>query len=156
MEAPQADLQRPGRGRVEPLRVVEGYQHRALFGEDAQDFEHGKPDRVGIRSHLTGFDEQQRHLERTPPRRRQRARHLVEHGRQQLRQPGERQRGLSLHPPAREHAAATLAGGLDPRAPQDRLADARLANQHHRTRATLEISDEGLDRSKLVVSPNER
>ena len=156
VQAPQADLQRPGRGRVEPLRVVKGYHHRALFGEDAEDFEHGQPDRVRIRSYLTGFDEQQRHLERTPPRRRQRSGHVIEHRCQQLREPGERQRGLCLHPPAREYAPATPAGGVDPRTPQDRLADARLANQHQRGRAALEVSDEGLDRGKLVVAPNER
>ena len=52
-----------------------------------------------------GLGEQQRDLERAPARRRERGRHLVEHRREQLREPGERERGLGLDAPADQHAA---------------------------------------------------
>ena len=73
-QAPERDLEHAGGGRVEPLDVVEGDEDRAALGESTQDVEHGQPDRVRIGSHLARLGEQQRDLERPPPRRRERGR----------------------------------------------------------------------------------
>ena len=86
---PQSDLERAGRGRVEPLDVVERDEHRAALGQRAQHVQDGEPDRVRIGRRLARLREQQRDLERPPARRRERGPDVVEHVAEQLREPGE-------------------------------------------------------------------
>ena len=77
-QAAQRQLEHAERGRVEPLRVVERDEHRAALGERAQNVEHGQPDRVRIRRSVARLHDQERDLQRPPPRRKERADHLVE------------------------------------------------------------------------------
>ena len=90
-QASKRDLEHAGRGRVEPLHIVEGDEHGASLGQSAQHIEHGQPDRVRIGSHVARLGQEQRDLERPPPRRHERGRRLLEDGSEQLREPGERE-----------------------------------------------------------------
>ena len=91
VQASKRDLDRTRRRRVEPLDVVEGDKDRLLLGQGTQDVQHRKPDCMRIGRRLAGLHEQQRHLQRPPPRRRERGPDLVEHVAEQLREPGERE-----------------------------------------------------------------
>ena len=71
-QPPERDLEHAGRGRVEPLDVVERDEARAAVGQGAQHVEHGEPDRVRVGRRLARLREQKRDLERPPARRRER------------------------------------------------------------------------------------
>ena len=82
-----------------------------------------EPDRVWVWRRLARLGEQERDLERPPPRRHERMRRFVEHRGDQLRETCERERRLGLDAAADENTAEPLSGLLDSSLPEDRLAD---------------------------------
>ena len=109
-----------------------------------------------IRRHLARLGEQQRDLERPPSRGRERGPCFLEHAAEQIGEPGEGERRLGLDTVAGQHPAETLAGILDARLPEDRLADPRLAGEDERARTILDSREERLDRAELLVAPDDR
>ena len=53
-EPPQRDPEHAGRGRIDPLRIVQRHHYRPVRGQHPQDIEHGQPDRVCIGALLAG------------------------------------------------------------------------------------------------------
>ena len=133
-QAAKRDLQHAGGGRVEPLPIVDGDDHGPSLGQEPQHIQHGEPDRVRIRRAVAGLGEQQRDLQRPPSQGDERGRRLLEHGGDQLREPGEGKRRLGLDSTAGQNTLETLTALLDARLPEDRLADAGLAGEDERGR----------------------
>ena len=77
-EPPERHLKHAGRGRVEPLEVVEGDEDAAALGHRRQHVEDCKPDRVRVERLVAGLDEPERDLERAPARRDERRRGFLE------------------------------------------------------------------------------
>jgi hypothetical protein len=137
-EPARRERERLGRRRIEPLHVVDRHHHRA---GGAERVEHAERDRVRGRRRVPGRGAQQRHLERRPLRRGQRADvDAVE----QIGQRGERVLGLGARRSRHEHGATLVARGLDARLPQRRLADARPAGEHQRGRRRAQGDQLGL------------
>ena len=86
----------------------------------------------------------------------ERGRDLLEHGAEQLGEPGERERGLRLDAAAGSTRPNALLGLLDARLPEDRLADPGLAGEDERARALLDLGEERLDRGELLLAPDDR
>jgi hypothetical protein len=66
-EPPQRDPEHAGRGRIEPLRVVQSNHHRRVRSQHPQRIEHPQPDRVCVGALLAWLRQQQRDGERAPP-----------------------------------------------------------------------------------------
>ena len=125
-----------GRGRVEPLGVVDRDDDRALVGERTQRAQERETDRVGVRRRALVVAEDERARERPVLRRRQRRERLVEHGAQEIADAGERERRLALGRAGREDAEPTVARLLETRLPEGGLPDAGVAfeRDHDRSR----------------------
>ena len=155
-ETPERDLERARRRWVEPLDIVEGDEDRRLLGQGTKNVQHRKPDCVRIGRRLAGLHEQQRHLERPPPGRRERRPDLAEHVAEQFRETGERERGLGLDSPAGQHGAEPAASVLDARLPEHGLADSRLSREEKRARPQSGVRQQRLDDAKLLPPPDDR
>jgi hypothetical protein len=83
-ETSQRDLQHACGRRIQPLEVVDRDYDGLPCRQLVQRLEHGQADNEGIRRHFTWLLQQQRHLERLPAWRRQRAQRLRQHRSQQL------------------------------------------------------------------------
>ena len=137
------------------MQVVERDDHRAALGKRPQDVEQREPDRVRVGRLLSRLGEQERHLERAPPQRRQRGRHLVEDRGEQIGEPGEGERGFGLDAAVKEDAREALRCLLDAGLPEDRLADPRLAGEDKRVGAVADSIQERLDRAELLLPPDD-
>jgi hypothetical protein len=118
---------------VQPLRVVDQYQQRRLFGEVGQQREHGQPDQQRVLGRRGGQPE------RGPERPRLHRRQTVDPvgpRAQQQEQRRVRELGLGLDPAAAQHRRAGLDGGPGGVVEQCRLADPGLAAQHQRAAAS--------------------
>jgi len=144
------------RGGVEPLHVVDGNEDRLPFAEKLQHVVHRHGERAAIDRAVCLLAEE-RDLECPPPRRRQLGSDVVEDAVEQIAQPHVSQAALGLGRPRRENAHPPSARVLDPRKPERRLANPRLALEHERNRAFafLRPIDEGADRGEFLLPPDD-
>ncbi len=127
--------QRRGRGRVEPLHVVDREDHRPLRSDAPQRREHGAAELEGpVRGRCAGG-----------------LLGVLE----QIHEAGERQRHLLLDAAREQHLEALLVATVDPVPPQRRLADAGLAREHERTRAAGDGRDERVDATTFCFAADE-
>ena len=63
---------------------------------------------------------------------------------------------LGFRASMKEDTLCALLGRLDARLPEDRLADPRLAGKHQSARALPDVVEERSDRTKLIVTTDER
>ena len=112
---------------------------------------HRDGERARVRRRIAVLVEQQRGLERPPPRRRELGQHLRRAIREEV---AERRVGeplLGLRGSGAEHAERPLPGGLDAGRPERRLADPGLAFEDERSRAAVRPVEEGVQRCDLVL-----
>ena len=125
-----------GRGRVEPLDVIDRDDDRAIVGERTQRGQERETDRVGVRWRPFVVTEEERARERAVLYRRQGRERQVEHGVQQIADAGERERRLALGRTGCEDAEPTVARLLETSLPERGLPDAGVAfeRDHNRSR----------------------
>ena len=142
-QSAQCERQRPGRGRVQPLQVVDRKENGRLLRSAAQQSECTGGDRSGLRIGVRSVLAKQRHAERRPLRRRQRAAVLVEDVAQEIDEPSRRGRRLDLRRARHQDATALRVRVLEPHLPDRRLPDARgpFEDQRRRRRPVEEPTD---------------
>ena len=96
------------------------------MGEQLESRTYGDAERARI-ERVPRLLQEERDLERPPPRRRKRSEHLVEDIFKEIAEAGEREVSLRLGGAAREHAKPLLPGEFEARVPDRRLADPGLA-----------------------------
>ena len=97
--------------------------------------------------------EEERDLERTPPRRRQRGQDVVEDVLEQIAEPGVSEAALGFGRSRRQHAKPRVARMLDPGEPERRLPDPGLALEHERGQPCRRSVDEGKDEASSSSLP---
>ena len=157
VEAARGEREHECGGPVQPLQVVDRDDDRAVDRQHAQRAEKGRGHRPLVGWCAAGVRQEQRDLERTPLRRRQRREDLVERVAEKVAQAREREL----------HLGATRAGGEDARYPRPR---ARSTDSCHSLvfpmpgspsmksalRASFEALQEAVDDRELVDSADER
>ena len=116
-----------GRGRVEPLGVVDRDDERELVGESAQRVQECETDHVGIRRRAFVVVEDERARERSLLRCRQGRERLFEHAVQEIADAAERERRLAFGRAGREDAETAIARFLETRLPEGGLPYAGVA-----------------------------
>ena len=99
---------------------------------------------------IVRFFDEQRDLECVPPRGRESRQHIAENALEQISEAGVREPALCLGGPGAEHAQPPRGGLLDADDPERRLADAGLAFEHERSRASFFAFDEGPEGGELL------
>ena len=135
---PQRKRQHARRRRVEPLDVVDGKHDRRLGSESLQCATDCNAERARIRAGIGILDEE-RDLERAPPRCRQRRQDALEHVLEQVAETGVSEPSLRLGRPRHEDTKSSLMRGLDAGQPDRRLSDPRGALEHE-CRRSLEAA----------------
>ena len=132
-EAAGRERQCVGRGRIEPLDVVDRHEQRRAVGEATQDVEESEGDRPLSGRRPLGLRAQQRDLERSPLG----SRNVGDGGGidavEQVGQRGEGELGLGVARPRAEDVQAVLARRLAAGFPECRLADTRPTDEHERS-----------------------
>ena len=147
-QPPQREGERARRGRIEPLDVVDREDNRPLGSENLERTPNRDTERARVEAVRIFLDEEC-HLERVAPGRRQRRQHVLEHVLEQVAEAGVCQPSFRFSRPRNEDTEASFAGRLDTRKPQRRLPDARLALEHERRRSVGGPVEEGVDGGKL-------
>jgi hypothetical protein len=145
------ERQRHRRSTVEPLRIVDHAQQRALLGHLGEQAQHRQRHEEPIRGRAVA--EAEHRLERPALRGRER-REPVEHRAAQLMQAGERQLHLGLH------AGDPLDGQVrcrgDEVLQQGGLPDPGLAPEDQGTAVALtHVADQGIEHDALVRAPEQ-
>ena len=152
---PQRKRQHARRRRVEPLDVINGKHDRRLGSESLQCATDCNAKRARIRAGIGILDEE-RDLERAPPRCRQRRQHALEHVLEEVTETGVSKPSLRLGRPRHEDTKSTRPRGLDARQPDRRFSDPRGALEHE-CRRSLEASvDECMDGVEFGISADDR
>jgi hypothetical protein len=125
----QGKRQRARRGRIEPLEVVDSEHERGLPGENIQRAPDSDAERARIRA-IGGILDEERHLERAAPRRRQRRQHALERVLEEVAEARVGKTSLHLRWLRQEDAESPRTRGVDARTPERRLPDPRLALEH--------------------------
>ena len=116
-----------GRGRVEPLDVIDRDDDGAIVGERTQRRQERETDRVGVRWRSFVVTEEERARKRAALLRRQGRERQVEHGVQQIADAGEREGRLALGRTGSEDAEPTVARFLETSLQEGGLPDAGVA-----------------------------
>ena len=150
-QPPGGEQQGGGRRPVEPLGVVDDHDDGPLLGDRAEQTERGGADQVALRGRVVG--EPERRAQRGGLRAREPV-DGVEHGPQELVQPGPRELELGVDPPGAEHERA--AGDRRRVLEQRRLADPGLAPEHqHAAGSPLPAREELFDPRPLCLASDE-
>ena len=120
----------------------------------------GRRRRARERRPVRALLDKQGDLERSSPWWRHAREHLVEHGLEQVTQPGEREPLLRLGGPRDEDTRRPAVCLGDSRLPERRLADPRLAFEDERARCAGRLVEERVDRrehssSRPTISPTQ-
>ena len=107
-----------GRGRVEPLDVVDRNDDRELVGEGTQRVQERETYRVRVRRRAFVVAEDERARQRSVLRGREGSERLLKHGIQEVADAGERKRYLAFGRPGREDAESTIGRFLEARCPE--------------------------------------
>ena len=129
---PAGEGKATGRGRVEPLDVVDRNDDGALVGECAERVEEREADRVRIWWRPLVVPEDERQRERSSLACRESSERLVEYGVQKIADAGERQRCLALGRARQEDAERTVARLIETGLPESGLSDPGLAFERKR------------------------
>ena len=152
---PQREREYARRRRVEPLDVVDGKHDRRLCSESLQCASDCDAERARIGVTRRVF-EQQCHLERTPPRRRQLRQDSLEDLVEQVAEAGVSEPSVELCRPRHEDTHSALTRGLDARQPDGGLSDPGGALEHQCRRSLEGTVEECVDGVKLRVSADRR
>jgi hypothetical protein len=137
---------------VEPVGVVDQHQEPRLGRRLADQLVGREGDVEAVGLEVVALPEGG--FERPPARVRQPL-GVVEHGGQQLVQPGEGEFDLRLDPDRGEHPRAALLGGLPRPGQQRRLADPRIAEDDQRATALAQRREGGVEPGDLVVAADQ-
>ena len=153
LQAPRHEGQDVGGGGVEPVRVLDGEQHRGVGGGVADQLQRGERDAEEV--WRRGAAHPEGGLHRFAVRGGQRV-EVVEDRQQQLVQARERQVRLGLHAGGAEHPHAA-AGRAARRLPeQRRLPDPRLAADEQRAAPLPHPVEQARDRVQLAVAAEDQ
>ena len=144
----------PLRRRVEPLDVVDRYQHRRATCEDAQIRQEGARQSRGIRCLVRRRFESDHDGERPPLRLGELVRDLGESSLDQVADAAERERHLRLGTPRHQKPDARCPRDVDCAAPKSRLPDSGLTADDDSSGPDAQIEDEPLEACQLVLSPD--
>ena len=103
----QCEGKHPGRGRVEPLDIVDCQQDRPLLAQQAKHVAYRHAKRTVINGILSRLFSEQRDVERPSPRHRHRSDYVSEVILEQVTQPCMGEAALDLSRPARKDAQPT-------------------------------------------------
>jgi hypothetical protein len=151
---PQRKRQRVRRGRVEPLDVVDGKHDRPVCRESLQCAADSNAERTRICAGVGVLDEEC-HLERAPPRRRQRRQDSLEHVLEQVAEARVGESSLGLGGPRHENTQLPLTRSLHTRKPERRLPDPCGAVEHQGSR-TVGLVEKRMDRAELRLPADDR
>jgi hypothetical protein len=134
VEAPGGECEGVSGGSVQPLKVVDGNEQRAVGRERAQRIPKAERDRSAIGRRVSGLGPEERQLQRSQLRSGQAVEAAQVHIVEQVDQAGKRQLRLGPARSGRQDAYSAPAGDVDRGLPQRRLPDPRLAREHERPR----------------------
>jgi hypothetical protein len=154
-ESPERELERPRRGAVEPVQVVDGEQHRPERPDGSQRTEHRDGNGASIRRGPVVLAEQQRDLQRAALRSGKRREDALELLPQQIAECGEGERGLGLYGASLEQSEPGTLRHRDPAPPQGGLADPRLTLEHQGARERVRRLEE-LTHGRELLFPADR
>ena len=139
-----------GGRRVEPLHVVHGDENGVAFAEKLEEAAHRDGERTAIDGFVRSLVEEQRDLERAPPRRCQSGQ-KVDGFLEQIAEPRVSKTALGFGRSRHEHAHASRTSARDAGEPERGLADSRLALEDERGCALFRCADEGVDGGELLI-----
>ena len=155
LDPSQREREHGRRGRVEPLDVVDGDHERPALAQELQHVAHRHGERAVVDDAARPVFEQERLLERAPPRRRQRRKDVCQRALEEIGQPQAGKAALGLGGPRREEQVPALPRVLDAGSPQRRLADPRLALQHECRYPLGRRVQEGVNPLELLLSSDD-
>ena len=154
-EPAQGERERVRRRGVEPLEIVDRHEQRPVFGEHLQRAAGCDPERARIDPIVGRLLEEERDLERAPPRSGKRGQDVVENVLEQIAEAQVREPALGLRRPRREDAHPPRVGVLDAGKPERRLPDAGLTLEHEPGRPCRHVVDEGEDDATFFLSADD-
>jgi hypothetical protein len=153
-QAPADERQHRGRGRIQPLHVVDREQQRAHDAERPRRRQHGHRHHALVQRRARPL-QQERHTQRLGLRRRKHVEHLVEDAAEKITQPSEGEPRLRGRGARGEDATPALARKFEPRKPQRGLAHAGAALQRERRRTARDRVHELPELGALSHSAND-
>jgi hypothetical protein len=145
------ERQRPGRGHIQPLDVVDGDEHRTGRGQRAQDSQRRDRHRSLVRWGTLELRAQEGGIQRALLRGR-------EVGELEVEEVSERrtgEQGLRFRPPAGQHPVTSRPGDRHARMPQGRLADPGRSLQEQGRGPARHRPDEGRHPGELALPPKD-
>ena len=149
-EPPESEGQSARGRRIEPLDVIDRDDDWLAIAQQVQDVPDCDSECPVVDRIIVRFFDEQRDLECVPPRGRESRQHIAENALEQISEAGVREPALGLGGPGAEHAQPPRGGLLDADDPERRLADAGLAFEHERSRASFFAFDEGPEGGELL------
>ena len=151
----QREGQHARRGGVDPLAVVDRDDEGPLLGEQLQARSDGDPERAWVDCVVWYAVDQQRHLDRMPPRFGEQRQHALHGAFEEVGENDVREPTLDLRRSRRQHPVAAPFGLGDAGRPERGLPDARLALQHQGPRPAVGVCEERLEPRQLGVSADD-
>jgi hypothetical protein len=152
--APPGKRQHLRRGLVRPLGIVHRKQHGTRGLQRSQRGDRGDAEQAGIQRRARRL-EQERDAERLGLRSREDVEDVVERVAEQVAEAGERKLRLGRGGAGGENAPIALTRRVKRGAPERRLADTRVALEHERRRAGLDLLHERRERGQLGRSSDD-
>jgi hypothetical protein len=154
-EAAHRERERVRRGSVKPLQVIDCDYLRSLLRKQLERISDGDSERTRIHGARRVVNEKKCALERTAPRRRQPADHLVEHTFEQVSKASVSEATLGLSRSRQKGSVAERAPVLDTRQPNRRFPNPGFTLEHQRHRSAKSAVEETVNRTNFCVAPND-
>lgn len=152
MQPPQSVGEHPRRCVIQPVHVVDGDHEWPRPTDGTQNVKSGETNPTQVRWSVLRLGEHERDLERPTTRPWHRANHVGHRVPNQVAERREGQRRLGLHSAAGQDRSDPAAGDLHGLLPDDRLADACVAQEKQASRALRNTIEKGPHQRELPLT----